>query len=166
MNRYVVWPLFLILLVVITVTSPVFAAEPTPPVPEHWLPLDPAATSIPALPTATPGASGSLGALTPTGIAPIPITVRACVDLNGDRRCNSGEGIVSLPIVIVDAATGEVKHPGVTDARGHVDTALTLDLHTSLAVDVPSIRVSREAFPSQRGIDVVVPAPRLPEVLP
>jgi hypothetical protein len=37
----------------------------------------------------------------------IHIVTRFCVDLNGDRRCGLDEGVEKLPVVVLDADTGD-----------------------------------------------------------
>jgi hypothetical protein len=117
-------------------------------------------------PSADPYPEGSALADPLHDAGPVSLTVRVCVDLNGDNRPTLGEGVRGLPVAVLDAATGDVLATVITRDDGTGVFDLQLIERTSLSVDAPFLGRSETAWPGQRGVDIVLPAVVLPEVLP
>jgi len=126
----------------------------------------PPTASIAALPTPTPGATPAPASDPQWDAGQADLVVRVCVDTNGDNRCTVGEGVAGVPVVVVDATTGQPLQDGTTATDGRVQLVVTLERRTSLTVDVPYLAFSQTAYSVQGGVSLVLPAPLLPKELP
>jgi hypothetical protein len=97
---------------------------------------------------------------------PVSLVVRACVDTNGDNQCTTGEGIAALPIILLDATTGDALLHAATvpDGRSHVEVVLAE--RTRLTLDAPYLGRAEQTYSGQTSVELLLPAVELPEVLP
>ncbi len=129
-------------------------------------PMVPATVSPVPSASPTPGASPPAAADSTWAAGQAELVVRVCVDTNGDNRCTVGEGVGGVPVVVVDATTGQPLTDGTTATDGRVHLVVTLEQRTSLTVDVPYLAFSQTAYRAQGGVSLVLPAPVLPKELP
>ncbi len=174
---------YLILLALVLGSVSSVAANGERPTPSPSVPQPVGDRGVLVEPTSTPTLTPTLPAVSPAPSAlaappldgdphterepgPVSLVVRACVDTNGDNQCTTGEGLAALPIILLDATTGDALLHDATKPDGRTQLALVLAERTRLTLDAPYLGRAEQTYSEQTSVELLLPAVELPEVLP